>query len=148
MLRVPLAERRSPPGRRSRCSEDLQAAGGAETLEVDPRLLGRWADHAEELFALPVKGQSMIDALITDGDIVIMARQETARDGEAVAVWLEDEQEMTLKYFFREGENRVRLQPANASMPPILTTADNVEIKGRVVSVLRRCDEPRAGPGA
>src|SRR5947207_1866106 len=58
--------------------EELQANGGNEMLEVDPRILGRWADHAPDLYALPVKGQSMIDALIADGDIVIMARQETA----------------------------------------------------------------------
>jgi repressor LexA len=140
MLRVLLSEVPIAAGSPIPVLQELQANGSGETLEVDPRLLGRWADHPEDLFALPVKGQSMIDALIADGDIVIMAKQETAHDGETVAVWLEAEQETTLKHFWREGENQVRLQPANTSMAPILTTADNIKIMGRVVSVLRRCD--------
>jgi repressor LexA len=140
MLRVPLSELPIAAGTPIAVPEALDPGNIRETLEVDPRLLGRWADHPEDLFALPVKGQSMIDALIADGDIVIMARQETARDGETVAVWLKAEQETTLKHFWRESDNRVRLQPANTTMAPILTTADNVEIMGRVVSVLRRCD--------
>lgn len=139
VLRIPMANTPIAAGMPIPVLEELQAAGATDMLEVDPRLLGRWADQAEKLYALPVKGQSMIDALIADGDIVIMAQQETARDGEAVAVWLEDEKEVTLKYFFNEGDNRVRLQPANATMPPIYTTADNVQIKGRLVSVLRHC---------
>jgi repressor LexA len=140
MLRLPLSELPIAAGTPIDVVEALDRSNVREMLEVDPRLLGRWADHPDDLFALPVKGQSMIDALIADGDIVIMAKQETARDGETVAVWLEAEQETTLKHFWREGENQVRLQPANTSMAPILTTADNVKIMGRVVSVLRRCD--------
>jgi len=140
MLRLPLAATPIAAGTPINVLEALQAGTATEMIEVDPRVLGRWADRAEELFALPVKGQSMIDALIADGDIVIMARQETARDHEMVAVWLKGEQETTLKYFYREGDNRVRLQPANTTMNPIYTTADNVEIMGRVVSVLRCCD--------
>ncbi len=140
MLRVPLSELPIAAGTPIAVPEALDSGNVHETLEVDPRLLGRWADHPEDLFALPVKGQSMIDALIADGDIVIMAKQDTANDGETVAVWLEAEQETTLKHFWRESEGRVRLQPANTSMAPILTTADNVKIMGRVVSVLRRCD--------
>jgi repressor LexA len=137
---VPLSELPIAAGTPISVPEALDPTSIHDTLEVDPRLLGRWADHPEDLFALPVKGQSMIDALIADGDIVIMAKQETAHDGETVAVWLEAEQETTLKHFWREGENQVRLQPANTSMAPILTTADNIKIMGRVVSVLRRCD--------
>ncbi len=140
MLRVPLSELPIAAGTPIAVPEALDSGNVHETLEVDPRLLGRWADHPEDLFALPVKGQSMIDALIADGDIVIMAKQDTANDGETVAVWLEAEQETTLKHFWRESEGRVRLQPANTSMAPIMTTADNVKIMGRVVSVLRRCD--------
>ena len=123
MLRLPLSELPIAAGTPIDVVEALDRSNVREMLEVDPRLLGRWADHPDDLFALPVKGQSMIDALIADGDIVIMAKQET-----------------TLKHFWREGENQVRLQPANTSMAPILTTADNVKIMGRVVSVLRRCD--------
>ena len=140
VLRIPLAVTPIAAGAPIPVLEELQANGASELLEVDPRLLGRWADRADELYALPVKGQSMIDALIADGDIVIMAHQEVARDGEAVAVWLKAEQETTLKYFHLEADNRVRLQPANTTMAPIFTTADNIEIMGRVVSVLRRCD--------
>jgi repressor LexA len=140
VLRIPMAGTPIAAGMPIPVLEELQAAGGSEVLEVDPRLLGRWAEHADQLYALPVKGQSMIDALITDGDIVIMARQETARDGEAVAVWLKAEQETTLKYFHHDGDNQVRLQPANTTMAPIITSADNVQIMGRLVSVLRRCD--------
>jgi len=140
MMRVPLSELPIAAGTPIDVAEALDTGNIHEMLEVDPRLLGRWADHPEDLFALPVKGQSMIDALIADGDIVIMAKQDTATDGETVAVWLEAEQATTLKHFWRESEGRVRLQPANTSMAPILTTADNVKIMGRVVSVLRRCD--------
>jgi repressor LexA len=139
-LRLPQSEQPNAAGTPIDVVEALDRSNVREMLEVDPRLLGRWADHPDDLFALPVKGQSMIDALIADGDIVIMAKQETAHDGETVAVWLEAEQETTLKHFWREGENQVRLQPANTSMAPILTTADNIKIMGRVVSVLRRCD--------
>jgi len=140
MLRLPLATTPIAAGMPINVPEALQAGSAVDSIEVDPRLLGRWADRAEELFALPVKGQSMIDALIDDGDIVIMARQATAQDREMVAVWLRDEQATTLKYFYRESDNRVRLQPANSTMTAIYTSADNVEIMGRVVSVLRCCD--------
>jgi repressor LexA len=78
----------------------------------------------------------MIDALIGDGDIVILRHQETCENGETVAVWLRDEKETTLKRFFLEGE-QVRLQPANATMAPIYTTSDNVEIQGKLVTVVR-----------
>jgi repressor LexA len=88
------------------------------------------------LFALRVKGQSMIDAFIDDGDVVVLKQQETCENGETVAVWLKDERETTLKKFYLEGE-RVRLQPANTTMEPIYTPAENVEIQGRLVGVVR-----------
>lgn len=88
------------------------------------------------LFALRVKGTSMIEDLIDDGDIVILEPARTAQDGDRVAVWLKDRAEVTLKRFYHEGD-RVRLQPANSSMQPIYTTPDNVEIQGRFVSALR-----------
>jgi repressor LexA len=78
----------------------------------------------------------MIDALINDGDVVVLKQQETCENGETVAVWLKDERETTLKRFYLEGD-RVRLQPANTSMDPIFTAADNVEVQGRLVTVLR-----------
>ena len=92
---------------------------------------------SERLYALRVKGQSMIDALIGDGDIVVLRHQRDAENGDMVAVWLRDEKETTLKRFYREGD-RVRLQPANLSMDPIYVPASNVEIQGKVVVVIRR----------
>lgn len=116
--------------------DDLAEGEFAENIEVSLELL---PPRTDGLFALRVKGKSMIDALVDDGDLVILRRQETAENGEAVAVWLKDERATTLKRFYREGA-RIRLQPANATMEPIYTSADNVEIKGRLVSVFRTID--------
>jgi len=90
----------------------------------------------EGIYALQVSGDSMIDALVNDGDIVIMKRPTDVYDGDMVAAWLKNEQETTLKRVYREG-NRVRLQPANPTMGPIYTPASNVEIQGKVVLVVR-----------
>ncbi len=89
-----------------------------------------------EVFALTVRGDSMIDAMIQDGDIVILRRQNTAENGEMVAAWLPEDGETTLKHFYREKE-RIRLQPANQAYQPILVHPSNCEIKGKVLSVLR-----------
>ncbi len=88
------------------------------------------------VFALRVEGTSMIDALINDGDIVILEPTRSCDDGEMVAVWLKDENETTLKQLFHEGE-RIRLQPMNAAMLPIYTRPENVEVHGRVVAAIR-----------
>jgi repressor LexA len=106
------------------------------TVEVSPESAPR---DGEGLFALRVKGLSMIDALINDGDIVVLRAQNTCENGETVAVWLESERETTLKKFYLEGE-QVRLQPANVTMDPIYTQADNVRIQGKLVSVVRQID--------
>ncbi|MBE2183556.1 MAG: repressor LexA [Anaerolineae bacterium] len=89
-----------------------------------------------EVFALKVKGDSMIDAMISDGDIVLLRRQDTVSDGQMVAVWLDERGETTLKHFFAEGP-RVRLQPAHPTMSPIYVDAAHCHIQGRVLSVLR-----------
>jgi repressor LexA len=89
------------------------------------------------LYALKVRGTSMIDAMVDDGDIVVMKKQVEAKNGDMVAARLIDRDEMTLKYFFRE-PNRVRLQPANPTLDPIYTHPANIEIQGRVVAVIRR----------
>lgn len=89
------------------------------------------------LFALKVKGNSMIDALVSDGDIVIMQPVSTAENGEMVAAWLSEEKEVTLKRIYYENE-RVRLQPANPRYHPIYTSPGNIEVQGKVVAVLRR----------
>ncbi|NPV85214.1 MAG: transcriptional repressor LexA [Anaerolineae bacterium] len=92
----------------------------------------------ENLFALEVEGDSMIDAMINDGDIVVMKKTEEAQNGEMVAVWLDDTEETTLKYFYRE-KNRVRLQPANPTMKPIyLDNSRRFRIMGKVVMVIRQ----------
>ncbi|MCP4427453.1 MAG: transcriptional repressor LexA [Chloroflexi bacterium] len=91
-----------------------------------------------QLFALTIKGNSMIDAMVNDGDIVIMREQKTAENGEMVAVWLKDDDTTTLKHFHREGQETVRLQPANPTMDPIFVGAADVEIQGKVMMVLRQ----------
>ena len=92
----------------------------------------------EGLFALKVKGNSMIDALINDGDIVVMKKQDAAENGEMVAVWLRDKNETTLKRFYREKGNHILLQPMNPTMKAIPANARNVEIQGKVVLVVRQ----------
>jgi repressor LexA len=91
----------------------------------------------EGVYALEVRGDSMIDALINDGDIVVMKHQQEANNGDLVAVWLKDEKETTLKRFYHEG-SRVRLQPANPTMEPIYVDASNVEVQGKVIVVIRQ----------
>lgn len=116
--------------------EPIEANGATEYIEIGSALVGQ---SPHELYALRVKGVSMIDALIDDGDIVILRRQASAENGDTVAAWLKREQETTLKRFYREG-NLIRLQPANAAMQPIYTTPDNVEIQGKLLLVIRRLD--------
>jgi repressor LexA len=103
-------------------------------IEIAGGLLGSNA----ELFALRVRGNSMIDASVLDGDIVILHHQETANDGDMVAAWIEGDEETTLKYLYREGKN-VRLQPANPNPEyrPIIRPANKVRINGKVISVIR-----------
>jgi len=100
----------------------------SETVEVTEDMTG----GKENVYALRVKGNSMVDALVNDGDLVIMEQAASADNGQMVAAWLKREQEVTIKKFYREG-SRVRLQPANEAMKPIYTEAKNVEIQGRVI---------------
>ncbi len=93
----------------------------------------------ERVFALKVRGTSMIDALVNDGDIVILEQTSTCDDGDMVAAWLKRENEATLKKFYREGD-RIRLQPANSTMKPIFTEPDNVEVQGKVLATVGRRD--------
>jgi repressor LexA len=104
-----------------------------DSVDVSQEMIG----DREGVYALRVKGNSMIDALVNDGDLVLMRTTESANDGEMVAAWLKREQEATLKRIFFEGE-RVRLQPANETMAPIYTEADNVEVQGTVIGVRRQ----------
>ena len=103
-----------------------------ETLELPQDMVGK-----KPVFALKVKGQSMIDALIDDGDIVLMEAADSAENGEMVAVWLKDREEVTLKRFYA-GKDKIILQPANQTMKPIEQRPDNVEIQGKVIGVIRK----------
>jgi repressor LexA len=95
-------------------------------------------EKGNDLYALEVRGDSMIDAMINDGDIVVMKQATEARNGEMVAVRVNDE--YTLKYFFKE-KDRYRLQPANPTMKPIiLKKSEQPEINGKVVMVIRKMD--------
>lgn len=114
----------------------LEGSDSADVIELSHEFA---PSGNANLFALRVRGHSMVDALINDGDIVILKQQETCENGETVAVWLEEEKETTLKKFYSEGE-LVRLQPANVTMDPIYTRADNVRIQGRLVTVVRSID--------
>jgi repressor LexA len=97
-------------------------------------------EKGKDLFALEVQGESMVDAMVNDGDIVIMKPAQEAKNGEMVAVWLPERNETTLKYFYKE-KDRYRLQPANPTMKPIFVNrSDPLEIKGKVVMVIRRVD--------
>ena len=92
----------------------------------------------ENLFALEVDGDSMIDAMVNDGDIIIMKPVQEAKNGEMVAVRFKDRNETTLKHFYREGD-RVRLQPANPTMDPIyVDSSTEIEVQGKVVLVIRQ----------
>ncbi len=99
------------------------------------------AKKVDGLFALEVQGESMIDAMVNDGDIVVMNKVENnseARNGDMVAVWLPERDETTLKYFFKEKDG-YRLQPANPTMEPIMIkSSERLEIKGKVVMVIRK----------
>ncbi len=95
------------------------------------------APPQDGLFALRVRGDSMIDAMVNDGDLVVIKQQSFARNGDMVAVRLIDRDETTLKHFFHE-RDRIRLQPANPHVQPIFANPHNVEVQGKVVAVIRR----------
>lgn len=111
-----------------------------ENIEVPSGLV----QGLDDVFALSVKGTSMIDALIDDGDIILLQKAETADDGEMVAVWLESESETTLKRMYHDA-GRIRLQPANPQIKPFYYDPHDVKIQGRVVGVIRR-SQKRSSP--
>ena len=114
-------------------NDSWDTTSGAETVDAPDYLIR----GQENVYALRVKGNSMIDALINDGDIVLMCYVNMVENGDMAVVWLKAEKEATLKKFYAEGA-RVRLQPANSTMKPIFASASNVEIQGHVIGVLRR----------
>ncbi|MDK2982514.1 MAG: repressor LexA [Chloroflexota bacterium] len=118
-------------------TSDLGYFDSESSIEIARSLLPV-REKADDLFALEVHGDSMIDAMVNDGDIVIMKRAQQAQNGEMVAVWLDDKDETTLKYFYRESKG-VRLQPANPNMNPIyVENPAALRIMGKVVMVIRQ----------
>jgi repressor LexA len=114
-------------------SDTWDTAASSETIEVT-RDLTRGRDG---IYALRVKGWSMVDALVSDGDIVLMEYVNAVDNGEVAAIWLKAEREATLKKFYAEA-GQIRLQPANTRMKPIYVEPDNVEVQGRVITVIRQ----------
>jgi repressor LexA len=110
----------------------IEAITASETIFVPEDMVGR-----EETYVLQVKGDSMIEEQIRDGDYVIVENRRFARDGEMVIALLDGET-VTLKKLFREGGGRVRLQPANAALQPIYVDQDRLRVQGVVIGVLRK----------
>jgi repressor LexA len=103
-----------------------------QEFEDDVDVPSEVAAGHDNVFALRVKGTSMIDALVNDGDIVVLEGTSAWSDGDMVAAWIKSKEETTLKRIYHEGE-RIRLQPANVTMDPIYAAADDVEVQGRVL---------------
>jgi repressor LexA len=115
-------------------ASDFSLMPADETIELAHGIFR----NTENLFALRVQGDSMIDALVNEGDVVVMRHTGQVEDGEMAAVWLPERGETTLKRVYREGR-RVRLQPANPTMEPIyFDDPSQVEVQGKVVMVIRR----------
>ena len=115
-------------------STDSPMFGADEAIEITRDMLS----STDEVFALEVKGDSMIDAMVSDGDIVVMKRDYHWSNGDMVAVWLKDLEETTLKYIYHEG-NTIRLQPANPTMDPIIIEdPTHLEVQGKVMLVVRQ----------
>ncbi len=107
-----------------------------DVIELGSSML---AEKPDGLFALKVRGDSMIDAMVNDGDIVVMRQQHEAKNGDMVAVWLRNDATTTLKHFYKDKDSdKVRLQPANPTMAPIYVDPAEVQIQGRVLMVVRR----------
>ena len=114
-------------------------AAGTPVESVEQQATLNFADFAgrPSTFALEVRGESMIEDHICDGDLILLERTDQVRDGEVV-VALVGNAETTLKRFYREPEDMVRLQPANSSLTPIVVPAKDVQIQGRLLAVLRK----------
>jgi repressor LexA len=109
----------------------IEAVGQNETISIPEDMLGK-----DNTYVLKVKGNSMIDEQIRDGDFVIVEERSTAQNGETVVALLNGE-DTTLKKFYREGE-QVRLQPANPEMEPIYVNERDITVQGVVIGILRK----------
>jgi repressor LexA len=113
-------------------ASDTWSDPGLETVDLPQAIVGA----GKGLYALRVKGDSMIDALIGDGDLVLMEQANEVRNGQTAAVRITPDEETTLKKFYREN-SKIRLQPANSQMDPIIVDADRVQVLSRLVAVWR-----------
>jgi repressor LexA len=111
----------------------IEAVQTAETISVPESFISRGGGH----YVLRVRGNSMIDEQIRDGDFVVINERRAADNGETV-IALVDNSSATVKKFYRERDGRIRLQPANETMSPIYVHEDDVTIQGVVVGVLRK----------
>ena len=102
----------------------------------DIEVPGFLVNDKPNVFAAKVKGESMIDALVADGDLVIMEPTDNPRNGDMVAAFLEDNNEVTLKHFYMQN-GIVTLKPANPLLSPITVPAEKVTVRGKVVGVIR-----------
>ena len=131
-IRVPLAGQIAAGEPVPVPSGDYQPFAG-EMVELTLNIMG---GH-EDVYALRVKGESMIDRMIVDGDIVIMRHQRSIDNGELAAVRIKDDEGTTLKFWHRDGD-RVRLEPANSAMAPLYYHSSEVEVQGKVLTVIRQ----------
>jgi repressor LexA len=140
MLRVPIAGRIVASAPAPVPASDFAYYDAESSLDIARSMLPT-RGKTDDLYALEVQGDSMIDAMVNDGDYVIMkpiGNNAEVRNGEMVAVWLPARDETTLKYFYKEKDG-YRLQPANPMMKPIMIkSTEPLEIKGKVVMVIRR----------
>ncbi len=110
----------------------------AQVPPLDWVTIGRdLVEDDRDVYVLRVQGDSMIDALVNDGDLVVLRRKETAKNGEMVAVWDKAAQATSLKYYHREN-GHVRLQPANPKLQPLNVKPTDVEIQGQVLAIVRK----------
>jgi repressor LexA len=117
-------------------ASDFSYFDAESTVEVALSMLDLRKGAEEQLYALQVQGDSMVEDMVSDGDIVIMQAAQEAQDGEMVAVWLADQDETTLKRIYRE-KDRIRLQPANPTMDPIYITEErSMEVQGVVLMII------------
>ena len=110
----------------------IEAIAGNETIAVPEDLVGK-----RDSYVLRVRGDSMIDEQIRDGDFVVVEDRKTADNGEMVIALVRGT-DVTLKKFYRDPGGRIRLQPANAAMQPIFVQPDEVQVQGVVVGVMSK----------
>ncbi len=114
--------------------EPIEAVEDRETLSVPEDMVpGGRGEH----YVLRVRGDSMIDEQIRDGDYVVVESRDDARNGEMV-IALIDGESATMKKYYREGDGRVRLQPANPELSPIRVDEERIRVRGVVVGVIRK----------